>query len=501
MERDRRPCVSLCMIVRDEEAFIEDCIRSAMPYVSEIIVCDTGSQDRTPEIAEGLGAQVVRTEWNDHFAEARNLSIARASQPWILVLDADERLEPVKEAKWSGLLAAEEHAGYCVRLVSQLARAGEDGDETSVTDAVCRLFRNDPRIRFEGIIHEECATAVAAVQGFAPAIVPVTVRHEGYRANVIEQRRKPERNMRLLTKALEKEPAHAVLRYAAGTEMLGAGRWLDAVHWLMPLTEQLDDQYGFESDIRLKLSHALRMAGCLDEAAEQALAGIRRYPDFADLYDALAEVRMEQDDAAAALATYEQSIAAGEAAPYYSSVEGAGSYRSMCGAGAACERLYRWREAAAYYAQALQARPGLERAWTRLGLLMQGDSSIEPVVTEALERLVEASVTSVKDEAALRRRQQWAAELLLQLGCDSAGRLHHALSRLAAAAGMPLEEAEDQRNRKVDDWLAAARGDGAPLPSALAFAALLRKARAAAPAARQLRLVAGKPFERELAEA
>jgi len=486
------------MIVRDEEAYIEECLRSAMPYVEEMIVCDTGSRDRTPEIAARLGARVVRTEWNDHFAEARNYSVSLANCAWILVMDADERLEPVREELWNGLLAAADHSGYCVRLVSRLARSGDERDETSVTDAVCRLFRNDPRIRFEGIIHEECASAVAAAQGFPPAIVPIVVRHEGYRANVIEQRRKPERNVRLLMKALEQEPDNAALRYAAGTEMLGAGKWEDAAAWLMPLTEEREDRHGFAADIRLKLSHALRMAGRPNEAAEQALAGVRSYPDFPDLYEALAAARMEQDDAEAALAAYRQAVATGEAAPYYSSVEGSGSYRSMCGAGAAYERMYRWDEAAACYALALQERPALESAWTRLALLLHGDPSLAPTVAAAVERLAAAEAPSAQG-----KRQQ-AAELLLSLAGLCGEPLSGALARLAAATGaFSLVQAEAKRAKLADEWLTAARGNGgAPLPPALPFASLLREAaKRAEPMAGLPRIIGGEAFRRELAEA
>ncbi|MBD3920674.1 glycosyltransferase [Paenibacillus sp. PR3] len=422
MERENLPGVSLCMIVRNEEAFIEACLRSSQPYVTEMIVCDTGSTDRTVTIAQSLGARVVYWEWTDDFAAARNYSISLASQPWILVLDADERLEPMAVEEWRTLLGAEGHWGYYVRLISRLGPTDAEQEGAAVTDAVCRLFRNDARIRFAGIIHEECATAVAALHGQPIAISSLVIRHEGYRSDVVAMRRKGERNASLLTRALAASPDDPLLRYAAGTELLGAGRWLEAAAWLQPLTGQLDESCGFASDVYLKLSHAYRMAGCPDEAVAAAGEGLRVYGDFPDLYEALAAVYMDRDDARAALQVLQQAIAIGKAAPYYSSVEGAGGYRTMYEAGVACERLYDWRGAATFYSAALKERPGLERAWVRLLLLAQGAEG-ELVQAgmqlwqDAVEQLLMLRGKAEDGESArtLERKRLSVAQLLLQL--------------------------------------------------------------------------------------
>jgi len=422
MTRTELPGVSLCMIVRNEEAYIEACIQSAQSYVTEMIVCDTGSTDRTVEIAQSLGARVVRRTWTDDFAAARNYVLSLAAEPWILMLDADERLVPAETEEWEKLLCAEGQWGYYLRLISRLAPTDADQEGAAVTDAVCRLFRNDARIRFVGIIHEECATAVAVLQGRPLEISSLTILHEGYRPDVVELRRKKERNARLLTKALAVNPSDPLLRYAAGTELLGAGRWPEAASWLQPLAGQLDDTCGFASDVYLKLSAAYRMAGHLDEAIAAAEAGLQRYADFPDLYEALAAVHMERDDARTALQMLKHALAVGTAAPYYSSVDGAGGYRTMCEAGAACERLYAWREAAAYYAAALDERPGLTRAWIRLLALYQAAEGENEIVIRgfwerAVERLL-AQRDGAEDDSeqlVLERAKLRIAKLLLQM--------------------------------------------------------------------------------------
>ena len=82
--------LSLCMIVKNEEKHLAKCLASVRPVVDEMIVVDTGSTDRTVDIAKAFGAQVYNFEWTNNFAEARNYSLSKASGDWILVLDADE---------------------------------------------------------------------------------------------------------------------------------------------------------------------------------------------------------------------------------------------------------------------------------------------------------------------------------------------------------------------------------------------------------------------------
>src|SRR5258706_331150 len=86
------PRLSLCMIARDEERFIGAALASARECVSELIVVDTGSRDRTAAIAAEHGARVLEFAWCDDFSAARNRGLAAASGTHILVLDADERL-------------------------------------------------------------------------------------------------------------------------------------------------------------------------------------------------------------------------------------------------------------------------------------------------------------------------------------------------------------------------------------------------------------------------
>ncbi len=86
--------LSVCMIAKNEEENLPRCLKNLQPIANEIILVDTGSTDRTKEIAHAFGAQVFDFPWNDDFSAARNFSLSKANGQWILVHDADEIISP-----------------------------------------------------------------------------------------------------------------------------------------------------------------------------------------------------------------------------------------------------------------------------------------------------------------------------------------------------------------------------------------------------------------------
>src|SRR5262249_16337399 len=87
---DGRPLISLCMIVRDEERCLRECLESIRPWVDEMVVVDTGSTDRTKAIARDCGARVFDVPWVPEFAAARNAGLEQAHGDWIFWMDADD---------------------------------------------------------------------------------------------------------------------------------------------------------------------------------------------------------------------------------------------------------------------------------------------------------------------------------------------------------------------------------------------------------------------------
>ncbi|MBM4329738.1 MAG: glycosyltransferase [Deltaproteobacteria bacterium] len=161
--------ISLCMIVKNEEQSLPGCLSSAEPIVDEMIVVDTGSTDRTREIARAFGAKVYDWQWTGSFAEARNYALAQASGQWILALDADEIISQkdyndltrlTKKAKSGSLAYSFVTRNYTDRVDVEGWEANngdyalEEAGIGWLPSEKTRLFPNDRRIRFANPVHE-----------------------------------------------------------------------------------------------------------------------------------------------------------------------------------------------------------------------------------------------------------------------------------------------------------------------------------------------------------
>lgn len=108
--------VSVCMVVKNEEQLIGNSLTSVREIADELVVVDTGSTDRTREIAGELGARVIRYRWDGSLGRARNACLRAARGKWILVLDGDETIAHSDLAKISRLVRRRSHIGYCLAV-------------------------------------------------------------------------------------------------------------------------------------------------------------------------------------------------------------------------------------------------------------------------------------------------------------------------------------------------------------------------------------------------
>ncbi|UBF27717.1 glycosyltransferase [Kovacikia minuta CCNUW1] len=142
--------VSLCMIVKNEGKHLARCLASAQPYVDEIVIIDTGSQDNTLEIAAQFGAKVDFFKWCDDFAAARNYSLSKVSGEWVLHLDADEELI-VEDLDFHQQLLAQPDV-----LIHAVTRTDINVPEAAFLGGFhARVFRNLPGFRYVNRYHEQ----------------------------------------------------------------------------------------------------------------------------------------------------------------------------------------------------------------------------------------------------------------------------------------------------------------------------------------------------------
>ena len=203
------PQISLCMIVKDEEALLPRCLSSVQGIVDEIIVVDTGSTDRTVAIAQAFGASVYHHPWQDNFAAARNESLRHAHGDWILVLDADETLI-------SKCILAFRQAIASPRCLAVTLLRQEIGAQQNPYTLVSRLFRRLPQIQFQRPYHETIDDSVTALQSQEPhwginALPIPAIAHDGYRPEAIAQRQKSDRAERIMGGYLKAHPQDAYI--------------------------------------------------------------------------------------------------------------------------------------------------------------------------------------------------------------------------------------------------------------------------------------------------
>jgi hypothetical protein len=186
------PLVSLCMIVKDEEASIGDALDSAQGLADEVIVYDTGSTDDTVAIATKHGARVIQGQWREDFAWARNQTLEYATAMWILWIDADERVRGDKEAlrvRLQDPLAPFE--SYAIRIENVTG-----GGLTSFNHYANRVFRRKDCF-WRGALHETIWYRDELRTCHAVPAPEMYLEHFGYLDNTMADKKKADRNIRI----------------------------------------------------------------------------------------------------------------------------------------------------------------------------------------------------------------------------------------------------------------------------------------------------------------
>jgi glycosyltransferase involved in cell wall biosynthesis len=325
--------LSLCMIVKDEEEMLPRCLSAVRDAVDEIVIVDTGSTDRTVEIAEGYGAKVIHREWTGDFSEARNASFDAASGDWILYLDADEVLVKEDAARLREVTGRVWRESF---FIVETNFTGDAGDGTATTHSALRVFRNRPEYRFEGRIHEQIAHRLPAYNAERIEYTNVRIEHYGYLGAVRSSKEKSRRNIELLERQLEEgSGSPAFLAFNLGSEYAAAGDAAQALARFEESWEILKGEreaiyrFGFVPSLVSRLVKAYRVTGDLAAADATALEGLEIYPGFTDLVFEQAQCAKQRRDLAEAAELLERCLEWGDAPAKYSATVGCGSYMAL----------------------------------------------------------------------------------------------------------------------------------------------------------------------------
>ncbi len=238
----RKEClVSVCLITKDEERFLDQCLRSLAPLADDVVVVDTGSTDRTVAIARQHGARVFDFPWRNDFAAARNHGIERAHGRWIVTVDADEELPAEQAQKLRALLekAPDDVVAYSV-MVNNVA--GYSDHRVIDAGRSVRVFRSAPNHRYVSPIHEQIVPSL--VKDGTIIASDVFYWHYGYLTEVVQDRHKIERNLAILQTFLDqvdaRDPFRPYLLMQIGREHQRAGDREAADRFLAPAVAAME---------------------------------------------------------------------------------------------------------------------------------------------------------------------------------------------------------------------------------------------------------------------
>ena len=208
--------ISVCIIGKNEEKNIENCLAPLTDCPFEIVYVDTGSTDRTKEIAAKYTDKIYDFTWINDFSAARNFALEKASNQYVLFLDCDEYLTQIDvEAIYQAL---EVHP----RGVGMLLRNNyyeSNGTPTNYPDRVERLFSRK-YFHYTGIIHEQVADLKTDSTLYTYYEIPLVVDHVGYSSKEALEH-KAERNNALLFREIEKKPDDPYLYFQVGQSYNG----------------------------------------------------------------------------------------------------------------------------------------------------------------------------------------------------------------------------------------------------------------------------------------
>lgn len=268
--------ISVCIITKNEERNIERCLASLAPYGFEIILVDTGSTDKTKELASKYTDHIYDFKWVNDFSAARNYSLNQASNDWIFMIDCDETLQSVDLEE---LDYFRKHLSHAVGSVNRENLTGTPENPGRTVDRTERFFSRK-RFHYTGRIHEQLTPKYG--KNMEAFLLNTTLFHDGYLMDESTRMQKAKRNLDLLQMQLSEEPQNPYLFYQLGKGYEMIGDMDTACKWFGDgLTFDLDPTLAYVQAMVISYGHALLQTG----QAEKALQFVNIYDDFSSSAD------------------------------------------------------------------------------------------------------------------------------------------------------------------------------------------------------------------------
>lgn len=281
--------LSVCLITKDEERFLAGCLDSVRAVTDEIIVVDTGSADRTVEIARNYGCRVLHRAWDDDFSAARNAGIAAAHGRFILCLDADERLSDPDALSAAIAGAAPDVGGFFIERHDVVVHP-EEGQSDVYPIEILRLFRNHPDIRYEGIVHERPNETVVRAGFEIRRLSTLKLTHLVSHLPQERLEAKQRRYLRLLDLELERDGRNFWARYYRAKTLWFLRRLEEAKTVFRGMVDDEGCSISLRASAWCMLAALLSEEGLRGAAVECVQESLALIPDQSLAYYVLAEV-------------------------------------------------------------------------------------------------------------------------------------------------------------------------------------------------------------------
>ena len=425
--------LSLCMIVKDEEAMIGRCLEAARNAVDEIVVVDTGSTDRTVEIAERHGARILHHAWDGDFAAARNASFDAATGDWVMYLDADEVLVADDAQRLRALTGRTWREAF---FLTETNHTGDIEDGTAITHDAMRVFRNRPEYRFEGRIHEQIAQHLPGYLPERQERTTVRVEHFGYLGAVRNTKDKTNRNLELLERQVAEGVDNPFLHFNLGSEYAAAGDAPRALThfqraWAAVREEGRVTSDGYAPALAARYVHALRNTGRMADVAAAGDEALEIFPGFTDIVLEQALAAGATGDLEREEALLRRCLEMGDGPSRYSATVGCGTFRALVALADALRRRGALEEAEATLRGCLQEHPGFLAAVDPYAAALLRRGVPAPEVVGTVHALVADSTPSMR--------------FLLAVALSEAGAVAEAESELRAVLDGPAGQRPRQR--------------------------------------------------------
>lgn len=314
---ERRDAISVCMIVRDEEAFVGEALRSVKDLADEMIVVDTGSKDETVLEAKRHGAKVYETPWANDFGAARNAALAHATKEWVLVVDADEVIAAPDKERIRALVREGREAAFVFEQrtytdASGIPRltpvAGADtmarGCGAYFAERQIRLFPNHAAVRYSCEIHESVEGSLLAA-GIPMLESGAVIHHYGRVSPSDRVRRKTLAWCERGKEGMGACPGGPSYLYEMTAQLLDWGRFDDAIAHAMTGLDLYPGQWEFYNIAGL----ACLRRGDRAEALRYFRSGLRAAGESQSmLANNMGVALMDSDEPAEALRHFERGI-------------------------------------------------------------------------------------------------------------------------------------------------------------------------------------------------